>query len=277
MNKILNDMKKNMKWNVWTCSILLAINLLGIDKAECLEVVYAINAGGDTFIDSHGIKYMRDPLMDKVGTSSDYGKQLIIDRVHPMDQVLYQTERYHHSTFGYDIPVTEDGDYVMILKFCEVYFNSANMKVFDVVLNGDHTVVTELDIFDKVGRGRSHDEYVSFTVLNGKLFYNDADSEILGGKIRVEFIKGHRDNPKINAIAVIKGSIDDVPQLDPIVQEPEEYSDLTEEEEEVPVKSRHTSGPRTPDPYSIDDSSIMIPVFVAIGAFIPLLFCLCKL
>lgn len=95
-----------------------------------LEVIYAINAGGETFIDSFGIKYMRDPLMGKVGTASDYGKQLIIGRISPADQTLYQTERYHHSTFGYDIPINEDGKYVMILKFCEVYFNSPNMKVW---------------------------------------------------------------------------------------------------------------------------------------------------
>ena len=93
----------------------------------------------------------------------------------------------------------------------------------------------------------------------------------------MEFIKGYRDNPKINAIAVVKGSIEDIPQLGPIPQEPEEYHNIQEDEEESTVRSRHTSGPRTPDPYSIDDSSVMLPVFVAIGAFIPLLFCLCKL
>ncbi|XP_074115988.1 malectin-B isoform X1 [Cotesia typhae] len=242
-----------------------------------LEVIYAINAGGETFIDSFGIKYMRDPLMGKVGTASDYGKQLIIGRISPADQTLYQTERYHHSTFGYDIPINEDGKYVMILKFCEVYFNSPNMKVFDVVLNGDHTVVTDLDIFEKVGRGVAYNEYIPFTIQKGKLIYNDEESDILGGKIRVEFIKGYRDNPKINAITVIKGVLDDVPKLGPIPPEPEEYHGVQEGEEELPIKARHPSGPRTPDPYSIDDSSIMLPIFVAIGAFIPLLFCLCKL
>lgn len=93
------------------------------------EVIYAINAGGDSFTDSLGVRYEKDPLFNKVGTASDYGKQLLIGRVPPTDQILYQTERYHHSTFGYDIPVNEDGDYVMILKFCEVYFNAPNMKV----------------------------------------------------------------------------------------------------------------------------------------------------
>ncbi|XP_034951825.1 malectin-A [Chelonus insularis] len=256
---------------------LLYLLIDNLSKIFALEVIYAINAGGDTHVDSYGIRYMKDPLMDKVGTASSYGKQLIIGRVNPMDQILYQTERYHHSTFGYDIPISEDGEYVMILKFCEVYFNSPNMKVFDVVLNGDHTVVTDLDIFEKVTRGVAHDEYVPFKVQKGKLIYNDEESDILGGKIRVEFIKGYRDNPKINAIAVIKGTIDEVPQLGPMPQEPEEYHGTQEDEEDISVRSRHTSGPRTPDPYSIDDSSIMLPVFIAIGAFIPLLFCLCKL
>lgn len=245
--------------------------------ADCLEVIYAINAGGEAHTDSFGIRYLRDPLMGRVGTSSDYGKQLIIGRVNAVDQILYQTERYHHSTFGYDIPIDEDGEYVMILKFCEVYFNSPNMKVFDVVLNGDHTIVTDLDIFEKVGRGMAHDEYIPFAVSNDKLIYNQEESEILGGKIRVEFIKGYRDNPKINAIAVIKGKLEDIPQLGPIPQEAEEYPNVREAEEETTVRNRHTSGPRTPDPYSMDDSSVMLPVFIAIGAFIPLLFCLCKL
>lgn len=108
--------------------------LLGVFAyvSDCLEVIYAINAGGESHTDSNGISYTKDPLMGKVGTASDYGKQLIIGRINNVDQILYQTERYHHNTFGYDIPISQDGDYVMILKFCEVYFNSPNMKVCDI-------------------------------------------------------------------------------------------------------------------------------------------------
>ena len=43
-----------------------------------------------------------------------------------------------------------DGDYLLVLKMSEVYFNAPNMKVFDVVLNGDLTVSSDLDIFEKV-------------------------------------------------------------------------------------------------------------------------------
>ena len=57
-----------------------------------------------------------------------------LGRVPEDDQILYQTERYHTSTFGYDIPVSEDGWYLLVLKFSEVYFNAPNMKVI-MILN----------------------------------------------------------------------------------------------------------------------------------------------
>ena len=110
---------------IYTFFTIITIHLPSVHS---VEVIYAINAGGEAVTDSYGILYMNDPLMGKIGTSSDYGKQLMIGRVNEVDQILYQTERYHHSTFGYDIPISEDGDYHMILKFSEVYFNAPNMK-----------------------------------------------------------------------------------------------------------------------------------------------------
>ncbi|CAH0604751.1 unnamed protein product [Chrysodeixis includens] len=242
------------------------------------EIIYAINAGGPAHTDIYGIHYEKDPLQGRIGTASDYGKQLVmIGRVNPKDEILYQTERYHHSTFGYDIPANRDGDYVLVLKFSEVYFNAPNMKVFDVVLNGDHTIVADLDIFDKVGRGVAHDEYIPYAIKNGKLYYNEEESDIRGGKIKVEFIKGYRDNPKINALYVMRGTIDEVPKLPPLVWPDNEAEEPRDEVEEKSAAPRRASGPKQPDPYSMDESSVLIPVFITMGAFIPLLFCLCKL
>lgn len=266
--------------------IVLLILLISIVNAY--DVIYAINAGGDEHIDKNGIHYDRDPLMGKIGTASDYGKQLLlIGRVAQSDEIIYQTERYHTNTFGYDIPLTGDGEYVLILKFCEVYFNGPNMKVFDVVMNGDHTVIADLDIFQQVGRGTAHDEYIYFSVSRGRLFYKEEESEIRAGKIRIEFIKGYRDNPKINAIVLLKGDLEDIPKLQSINSEQQEIDPMTtntpiaiedDESEKITVKpNRKTSGPKQPNPYSMDDSSVMLPVFIAIGAFVPLLFCLCKL
>ncbi|XP_059057098.1 malectin-A [Achroia grisella] len=265
------EMSRLVFYSVFIFFMIKSVTSLG-------EIIYAINAGGPAHTDIYGIHYEKDPLQGRIGTASNYGKQLVmIGRVNQKDEILYQTERYHHSTFGYDIPANNDGDYVLVLKFSEVYFNAPNMKVFDVVLNGDHTIVADLDIFDKVGRGVAHDEFIPYSIKNGKLYYNEEESDIRGGKIKVEFIKGYRDNPKINALYVMRGTIDEVPKLPPLVWPEAEVEEQKEEIEEKATNPRRASGPKQPDPYSMDESSVLIPVFITIGAFIPLLFCLCKL
>jgi hypothetical protein len=45
------------------------------------------------------------------------------------DMILYQTERYDLQKFSYEIDLTDDGDYVLWMKFAEVWFNGPNMKV----------------------------------------------------------------------------------------------------------------------------------------------------
>lgn len=118
-------------------------------------------------------------------------------------------------------------------------------------------------------------------------YYKEEESEISSGKVRIEFIKGYRDNPKINAIVLLKGDIDNIPKLPPLsaqeAENQEQFEPIPLEVEEETIekpasnKQRKTSGPKQPNPYQLDDNSIMLPVFIAIVAFIPLLFCLCRL
>lgn len=270
------------------CSFIKVISIFCclIALVSSYEIIYAINCGSSDSVKINDITYDRDPLTDRIGIASDYGKQLMmIGRVTQSEEILYQTERYATNTFGYDLPVNGDGEYLLVLKFCEVYFSGPNLKVFDVVLNAEHTAVSDLDIFQQVGKGVAHDEYIYYTISRGKLFYKEEESEIRGGKVRVEFIKGYRDNPKINAIVLAKGDVQNFKKLAPLeVEVPDQpqpnhdvESDQQEYEEIKPAKPRKPSGPKQEDPYALDDSSVMLPVFIAIGAFIPLLFCLCKL
>ncbi|XP_032899559.1 malectin isoform X1 [Amblyraja radiata] len=251
-------------------------------SAQPDKVVWAINAGGETHTDVHGIQFKRDPLEGKIGRASDYGMRLPIFRSMPEDQILYQTERYNEETFGYDIPIKEEGDYVLVLKFAEVYFAQSQQKVFDVRLNGQHVVVKDLDIFDKVGHSTAHDELVTFSVRKGKLSVQ-GEVSTFNGKLLVEFVKGYYDNPKVCAMCIIKGSVEDVPKLLPHPglekkEEEEEEEDYEEGAERKPLsKKKVKSGPRTPDPYASDNSSLMFPILVAFGVFIPTLFCLCRL
>lgn len=109
--------------------IIFCLLALKIAQIQCLgEIIYALNAGGESFTDSHGIRYRRDYLT--VGTASDYGRMVDIKRVGSADKALYETERYATETFGYTIPMPAgDGDYVLWLKFSEVWFNAPNLKV----------------------------------------------------------------------------------------------------------------------------------------------------
>lgn len=124
-NIFRNLRQSSNKFNTFF-SLLLSTSLF----SNCMgigEVIWAVNCGGDAHTDIHGIQYQEDYL--DVGISSDYGKSLVIQRVVPQDQILYQTERYHMNSFGYDIPLSKDGSYALVLKFSEVWFTSPNQKV----------------------------------------------------------------------------------------------------------------------------------------------------
>lgn len=61
-------------------------------------------------------------------------------------------------------------------------------KVFDVVLNKRHTVVSDLDIFARVGRAAAYDEITKFQILDGELIVLDETSNFKG-TLSVEFSK----------------------------------------------------------------------------------------
>lgn len=72
----------------------------------------------------------------------------------------------------------------------------------------------------------------------------------------------------------------DVPKLPPLPIPGEENVDDDDEEqskEDRPQKQRKISGPKAINPYANDESSMLIPIAVAIAVFLPTLFCLCKL
>ena len=109
--------------------VILLLPLINIvPYTYCIgEVIYAVNSGGSSHTDLNGVHYQADRL--SVGISSDYGKSVQISRVAPADQILYQTERYHVADFGYNIPIKQEGDFVLVLKFSEVYFRGSKLKV----------------------------------------------------------------------------------------------------------------------------------------------------
>jgi hypothetical protein len=163
-------------------------------------------------------------------------------------------------------------------------------------------VIDELDIFAKAGRATAHDEYIPFQIKNGRLVVKSRSSSY-SGVLKVTFLKlDHRDNPKINALIIWKGTVDrmsiidrnifcivfffliiEIPKLPPI-PEPEQPEEPIEPEDDVPpakaTKTKRnikTSGPKIVDPYTEDQSSSLLPLLIAIAAVIPVVFCLCRL
>ncbi len=113
-----------LSWLYYPLALLLICSPL---YSHAFDVVFAVNCGGPKHVDQFGVHYIADT--NSVGTASEFGRSLSISRVHPNDMILYQTERYHYSSFIYDIPIEEDGDYVLVTKYSEVYFQQTGAKV----------------------------------------------------------------------------------------------------------------------------------------------------
>ena len=187
---------------------IININLISAELAR-ENVVLAINCGGEEYKDSKDILYEADKYFTG-GQPSDFGTQFEIKLAY--DGVPYQTERWGEADFSYKLPIENPGKYTIVLKFSEVYFNSANEKVFDISL-GKKKVVGDIDIYGKVGKSTAFDKYVEFELKKGGKVY-------FGGKlvegaydesdhtIDLVFNKGQRDNPKVNAIVLVKGGIE---------------------------------------------------------------------
>jgi hypothetical protein len=156
---------------------------------------------------------------------------------------IYQTERWHTDSFTYSIPLKRSGKFVLILKFSEVYFNLPGQKVFDVAL-GKKILIKNLDIFERAGKATAHDEYIEFELKNDKIYVKN--SEVDGAydaktkNIKIRFLKGAQDNPKINSILIFKGDLNDQALSDKKKKlDQVNKKNLIASEKEMLIKLRH--------------------------------------
>ena len=178
-------------------------------KIDVTKVIAAINCGGNEYLDSNGVKYEADNYYNG-GSSSDHGLSYSIKNTD--DGELYQTERWSYETLTYSLPLkpTINGKYVLVLKFSEVYFNNRREKIFNVAL-GKENIIKDLDIYAKVGKAEAYDEYIEFEIRNKQVYYKNknCNKALDGDNLILNFLKGKADNPKINAILLIKGTLKD--------------------------------------------------------------------
>lgn len=107
-------------------------NQVGADGCHIIEplveVVYAINAGGESIITDDGTPYQSDNFYTEGATrNNDH------TFANTSDEALYQTER--HGNFSYTLPVTS-GRYRVELQFSETIWEETNQRSFDVSIEG---------------------------------------------------------------------------------------------------------------------------------------------
>lgn len=104
------------------------------------------------------------------------------------DQILYQTERYGNFSYNFNIP---NGNYIVLLKFAEIYWNKAGQRIFNVSLNGN-PILQNFDIFASAGASfKAYDKSFPVTVTNNQ--------------IKLDF-RTIVDNAKISAIRIYSSS-----------------------------------------------------------------------
>ncbi|MGC9341220.1 MAG: InlB B-repeat-containing protein, partial [Bacteroidales bacterium] len=121
------------------------------------ETSDAINFGGLDFEATDGTSYTGNV------TGATYSTTASIEGTE--DDILYQSERY--GNFSIDIPVV-NGSYKIVLMFAEIYHSSAGSRVFNVSIEGQQ-VISNLDIYAKVGENTAYNETYDMTITDGEI------------------------------------------------------------------------------------------------------------
>lgn len=162
----------------------------------------------------HGYEYQPDKYF-KNGQIADYPNNhpnLPAEGIkYTRDKLLHQRERY--STTGwldYELPISADGDYVLILHFCELNFNNVNQRVTHIFLG--ETVVRPNHDTVRGGSKAQVSVYIPFSVRNNRVVYMkdiECDNALTSSKaLRLRF-KAVYDNPKVDGIVLFKGTLEE--------------------------------------------------------------------
>jgi len=150
--------------------------------------LYRVNCGGSLYVDKQGFTWAADKSWSS-GTWGYVGGNTA-STSNPIsgteDDPLYQTERYGSSTYRFTVP---NGNYRIRLLYSEIYCTTSNCRIFSVKAEGT-TIISNLDIYSKVGSFAAYEEVHNVTVNDGEL--------------TLEGIIGSADEPKWSAIEVIQ-------------------------------------------------------------------------
>ena len=151
----------------------------GISTAAFSPIL--VNCGGGPYTDIWGNNWSGD--YDFIGGNSGQTNSLVLGTA---ASPLYQTSRW--GSFQYQFPVP-NGNYIVYLKFAELYFTAAGGRRFNVSINGT-PVLTNFDIVAQAGSPLvAIDQAFPVSVANGQ--------------ISIQFSPGAADQPTVNAIQIL--------------------------------------------------------------------------
>jgi len=183
---------KSLSRLFWS-TLLLSLFLIsmGSGRTQATPTSVRINAGATTsYTDNNGNAWLADQL---VTGGTTYANSNTIAGSTPAPQV-YRSERYGQgkTSFAYNIPVT-NGTYNVNLDFSESYVTGPGQRIFNVAINGTQ-VLTNFDIYAAAG-GMNIPVVKTFNVA------------VTNGTLNVNFLPGSVENPKVNGIEVVQGTL----------------------------------------------------------------------
>lgn len=95
----------------------------------------------------------------------------------------------------------------------ELFLKFLPAKVFNVLLNHQHSIISDLDIFARVGRAAAYDEVAKFNIRNGQLIVQ-GESSIFKGTLSIDFSKVQMHEyrtGKCNIIIMLFSTLHSVP------------------------------------------------------------------
>jgi Malectin domain len=187
--------------NTLLAPILVIWTITCFHTTNQLEIVYAVNCGGNGHTDSNGINYQKDPSTE----GAPHTWATTITGISDHDRVLYQTARYKNPSVSYDLPLTGNGWYGLLLHFADDSSAAGHKRRLKVTLNGQHILLEDLNLYAECGQSNACNQIFYFKVCNGALHYVGHTSTLWNvEKVNVN-VKMHTINAIINGILLVKG------------------------------------------------------------------------
>jgi Malectin domain len=183
-------------------------------KVTAYEQIFAINSGGAAHTDSDGIVYQE--RSKKYGNADHQSwVKLHMGTVPESDRNIYNDYEYSNdgSSIEYDLPIKNDGLYVLIAKFAYSFPTKS-----ELTLNSDVQLLSNLDLIKLCGnRGKICDVYFYFCVSAKTLYFQNQSSPIQDEKIHFKIIRSSksyvRDSSRISGLVLLKGTLGEIRKL----------------------------------------------------------------